>query len=186
MTDSNTRPTTDALEKIFAIDADNAIAAYGHAEVAEGAVRFSNESELAALAVNWNTGKLVEIWNRLPGVTALKKFTSRQTAVKRIWAEVRRQESTKTKESEVPQRASPSKTARKAKPAQSTQPKTKRERIIALLKRPEGATLKTIMSATGWQAHSVRGFISAQLTKKSALKVKSFKRDGERVYRIRS
>jgi hypothetical protein len=95
MTDSNTRPTTDALEKIFAIDADNAIASYGHDEVPEGAVRFSNESELAALAVNWNTGKLVEIWNRPPRVTALKKFTNRQTAVKRIWAEVRRQESTK-------------------------------------------------------------------------------------------
>jgi hypothetical protein len=186
MTDSNTKPSTEALEKIFAIDADNAIAAYGHDEVPEGAAGFSKESELAALATNWNTDKLVEIWNRLPGVTALKKFTNRQTAVKRIWAEVSHQESTKTKESEVPQRSIVRKTARKAKLSPSTQPKTKRERIIALLKRPEGATLKTIMSATGWQAHSVRGFISAQLTKKSALKVKSFKRDGERVYRIRS
>jgi hypothetical protein len=186
MRDTNTKPSTAAPEKIFAIDADNAIAAYGHEEVPEGAARFSNESELAALATNWATGKLVDIWNRLPGVTPLKKFSNRRTAVKRIWAEISRQKFTKTKESEVPQRPSPRKTAATAKRSQCTQPKTKRERIISLLKRPEGATLKIIMMATGWQAHSVRGFISAQLTKKSGLKVKSFKRDGERVYRIRS
>jgi hypothetical protein len=55
-----------------------------------------------------------------------------------------------------------------------------------MLKRPEGATLTAIMTATGWQAHSVRGFISGQLTKKSHFKVKSFQRNGERVYGIRS
>jgi hypothetical protein len=41
------------------------------------------------------------------------------------------------------------------------------------------------MAMTGWQSHSVRGFISAQLTKKLGLRVQSFTRDGERVYRIR-
>jgi hypothetical protein len=41
------------------------------------------------------------------------------------------------------------------------------------------------MSATGWQAHSVRGFISGQLGKRLGLRVKSFERDGERVYLIR-
>jgi hypothetical protein len=41
------------------------------------------------------------------------------------------------------------------------------------------------MAATSWQAHSVRGFISGQVTKKMRLKIKSFKRDGERVYSIR-
>jgi hypothetical protein len=41
------------------------------------------------------------------------------------------------------------------------------------------------MSATNWQAHSVRGFISGALTKKMGLTVESFKRpDGARVYRI--
>jgi hypothetical protein len=42
------------------------------------------------------------------------------------------------------------------------------------------------MTATGWQAHSVRGFISGQLTKRLRLKIQSVKRDGERVYSIRS
>jgi hypothetical protein len=61
---------------------------------------------------------------------------------------------------------------------------TKAATIISLLREPGGATLKAIMASTGWQAHSVRGFISAQLVKKRTLKVKSFKRNGERVYRI--
>lgn len=61
---------------------------------------------------------------------------------------------------------------------------TKAATIIALLKEPNGGTLKAIMAATGWQPHSVRGFISAQLVKKRKLKVKSFKRDGQRVYKI--
>ena len=63
-------------------------------------------------------------------------------------------------------------------------PATKAATIIALLKEPSGGTLKAIMAATGWQPHSVRGFISAQLVKKRKLKVKSFKRNGERVYKI--
>ena len=57
--------------------------------------------------------------------------------------------------------------------------------VIALLERPEGATLKAIVRATGWQTHSVRGFISGQLKKKMGLKVRSSKREGERVYSIK-
>ena len=63
-------------------------------------------------------------------------------------------------------------------------PTTKVEKVIALLREPKGATLQTIMAATGWQAHSVRGFISAQLVKKRKLRVKSFKRADQRVYKI--
>lgn len=62
--------------------------------------------------------------------------------------------------------------------------KTKADQILALIKQPGGATLKAIMTATGWQAHSVRGFISGQLIKKMSLRVESLRRDGERVYAI--
>jgi hypothetical protein len=56
---------------------------------------------------------------------------------------------------------------------------------VDLLKRPDGATLKEIMKATGWQAHSVRGFLSGTLSKKLGLSLKSAKReDGERVYHL--
>jgi len=57
--------------------------------------------------------------------------------------------------------------------------------VLALLKRPGGATAKELMKATGWQAHSVRGFLSGTLGKKMGLAVESTKReDGERQYRI--
>src|SRR5207302_9427081 len=62
---------------------------------------------------------------------------------------------------------------------------TKMAKVIALLQRPEGATLQAIMRATSWQTHSVRGFISGQLKKKLGLKVRSFQRGGERVYSIK-
>jgi hypothetical protein len=54
------------------------------------------------------------------------------------------------------------------------------------LRQPAGATLQSITKATGWQAHSVRGFISGHLVKKMKLRVQSFRRDGERVYAIKS
>jgi len=60
-----------------------------------------------------------------------------------------------------------------------------RDRKNAVRREPSGATIKAIMAVTEWQAHSVRGFISAQLTKKLGLRVQSITRDGERVYRIR-
>jgi hypothetical protein len=62
---------------------------------------------------------------------------------------------------------------------------SKTTRVIALLRRPQGATLQAIMKATDWQTHSVRGFISGQLKKKLGLKVRSAKREGKRVYSIK-
>jgi len=50
---------------------------------------------------------------------------------------------------------------------------------------PQVHLLVDSITATGWQAHSVRGFISAQLSKRMGLRVKSFTREGQRVYRIR-
>jgi len=63
---------------------------------------------------------------------------------------------------------------------------TKAANILALLKQSGGATLKGIMATTGWQAHSVRGFISGHLVKKLGIQVQSLRCDGERVYKIQS
>ena len=71
-------------------------------------------------------------------------------------------------------------------PPTAPQSATKSEIVIALLRNPGGATLKALMTATGWQAHSVRSFISGQLTKNLQLKVRSFKRDGGSAYCIQS
>ena len=65
--------------------------------------------------------------------------------------------------------------AKKAlKPAKPT---SKTATILDLLKQQEGVTLKEIMAATNWQAHSVRGFISAVVGKKMGLTVASAKNE---------
>jgi hypothetical protein len=62
---------------------------------------------------------------------------------------------------------------------------TKQAQIIALLERPEGATIAEIVAATAWQAHSARGLISGVLKKKLGLVVGSTNEDGRgAVYRI--
>ena len=82
--------------------------------------------------------------------------------------------------------------AKAPKKAKSTKAEGAREgsktaKVLDLLKRPGGATLKEIMKATGWQPHSVRGFISGTFGKKMNLEVKSTKReDGERSYSVKA
>ncbi|MCG6122858.1 MAG: DUF3489 domain-containing protein [Microvirga sp.] len=61
---------------------------------------------------------------------------------------------------------------------------TKGAAIVELLSRDAGATLPDLMAASGWQAHSVRGFLSGTLKKKCGLTVASEKADGIRRYRI--
>jgi hypothetical protein len=142
---------------------------------------------LAALAGHWPNGRLVEVWNNLPGVRKVVKFTDRQTGVRRIWRAIERLEP------HVGAHAASSgdKTGSRGKTASpSAQPvvaraDTKAARVIALLKQPAGSTLKAIMALTGWQSHSVRGFITAHVRNKMHYRVQSFKRGGERVYRIR-
>jgi hypothetical protein len=62
---------------------------------------------------------------------------------------------------------------------------TKAERIFTLLRRPQGATITELTKTTGWQAHSIRGFLSAMLKRKMKLKVRSERPEGkERRYRV--
>jgi len=62
---------------------------------------------------------------------------------------------------------------------------TKQAQIIALLQRPEGASIAEIVAATGWLAHSARGLISGGLKKKLGLQITSQKEEGRgSVYRI--
>jgi hypothetical protein len=64
---------------------------------------------------------------------------------------------------------------------------SKTTKVLELMKREGGVTLKQIMAATDWQAHSVRGFISGTLGKKMGLTVLSTKgENGERTYSIQA
>jgi hypothetical protein len=61
---------------------------------------------------------------------------------------------------------------------------SKQAQVIAMLKRPEGATIPQICERTGWQAHTVRGTFAGAFKKKLGLTITSAKgEDGLRVYR---
>jgi len=84
-------------------------------------------------------------------------------------------------------KAAPKAKGARAPKAKGVREGSKTEKILGLLKQSGGATLKEIMKATGWQAHSVRGFISGTLGKKMGLTVVSIKTgDGERSYSIKA
>jgi hypothetical protein len=87
------------------------------------------------------------------------------------------------------------KTARKPKrpnapkeprnPRLEARPDSKKTIVLELLRRHEGATTAEIAKATNWQNHTIRGFISGNVTKKMGLAVESSKNEaGERTYRI--
>jgi Protein of unknown function (DUF3489) len=64
---------------------------------------------------------------------------------------------------------------------------TKAAKVLDLLKRPSGATLQEIIKSTGWQPHSIRGFLSGAVGKRMGLTVVSTKGDdGERTYSIKA
>ena len=64
---------------------------------------------------------------------------------------------------------------------------SKASSVLDLLKRADGATLAELMKATGWQAHSVRGFLSGTVRKKLGLAITSAKvEDDERTYSIKA
>jgi hypothetical protein len=79
-------------------------------------------------------------------------------------------------------------TARKRPTASSkpaTGPVTKHARVIAMLRKPGGATITAIMAVTDWQQHSVRGFLAGVVRKKLGLNLVSDQTDRGRVYRIK-
>jgi hypothetical protein len=72
----------------------------------------------------------------------------------------------------------------KAGSSRESRPGSKQARVLAMLGRPEGATIGAIIRATHWQQHSIRGFFAAVVRKKLGLDLRSEKADGARVYRI--
>jgi hypothetical protein len=86
----------------------------------------------------------------------------------------------KTAKPASPKRSTP---ASSRSPARSV---TKHDRIIAILRASAGATIASLVVATEWQQHSVRGFLAGVVRKKLGLNLVSEKTDKGRVYRIRA
>ena|SRR5437667_2185502 len=140
---------------------------------------FSSFDELGHLAEPWPAPRLVRLWNSLPGVTPVKRFTDRKTAVSRIW---------KALQNGGGHSAAKSKPRRKngARSNKVTvRAGTKKAHVIRLLERSNGASVTEIMRATDWQPHTVRGFISRALVHDLGLQVARFEREkGQPAYRL--
>lgn len=202
--------------KHFTISTDNNITIHAsrkEAHAQAGELAFSTEEQFAD-AIGNDSKRLIEIWNGLPGVTPVKKFTNRKIATERIWKaiqhlggpaaapapEPKADATTETQQDAATPAPVPEVVANvgvqvadvapaeaeateQASPRKGTREGSKTAQVLELVRQPGGATLKEIMAATNWQAHSVRGFISGKLIKKMGLKVASIKReDGERTY----
>ena len=69
-------------------------------------------------------------------------------------------------------------------PEKKNDASSKQARVIEMLRSPTGMTIAAMMKETGWQQHSVRGFLAGVVRKKVKLKLNSKKIDGSRVYRV--
>ena len=177
----------------FIIDAENNITAFDPAaQVPEGQDGFTTEKEFAKLSADWPITRFVEVWNAFAGappfgeLKPVKKFTDRKTAVTRIWKVIQTLTPAPAPQAAhvAPKKAKAAKQATAKDAAPTARDGSKKAIVLELIRRADGASLKEIMEATAWQAHSVRGFISGSLGKKMGLTVESFKRtDGERAYR---
>jgi hypothetical protein len=156
---------------IYTIDNNNLITMHSGAPDLSAGARFESAKDLAKAAAEWPVSRLAEVWNKLPidGLKPVKKFMDRKTALARIWDAV--------------QKLTPAPEA--ANSARKSRQDSKKASVLAMLRNPEGATLAQIMEATGWQRHTVRGFISGAVGKQLGLTVESTRTEqGERRYRL--
>jgi hypothetical protein len=171
----------------FTIDSENNIAVHGSASeiTDQGCEPFTSEKELAQLAAAWPGTRLVSVFNGIPGLTPVKRFTSRRLAIARIWKAVQSLVPAEHTGDVAPARRQADRKPTRKQHAHTGRKNTKQAQVVALLQRSGGATLNHLMRQTGWQAHSVRGFISGALGKRLGLKIESFKTArGERAYRM--
>jgi Protein of unknown function (DUF3489) len=197
------------MSSTFTIDDDNNIAAYGSAEQASqgdaaGLVHFDSQPALAKLSADWPLSRFVEIWNSISGHSPVKKFQDRNKAVARVWnaiqplagngpaefaaeqAEVQRKAQKPAKNGKAGKQAASAKRAgASAKQAQGKEQRSnKKAEVIAMMMRAKGVTLAEIMQTTGWQQHTVRGFVSI-LGNKGGQSIESSKNAaGARIYKI--
>jgi Protein of unknown function (DUF3489) len=151
------------------------------------------------------------IWNSLPGVTPVETFKTAKAGASKIWESIQglgkaAEPAAKPKadkkakgrvkapkgapaQGKAAKKATPAKSAPKAKksPATEAKPKgvrggSKTAQVVAMLQRKNGATISEIMDKMGWQKHTVRGFMAGAM-KKAGYTVESFKPENGDVIR---
>jgi Protein of unknown function (DUF3489) len=128
--------------------------------VNEGEIAVASNEELHAARISGK--QLLALWNALPGVEKRRKVGDRDALIDQLWSAIE---------------ALPDPQSDEKRPS-------KQDAVIAMLRRPEGATVNEVANATGWQRHTVRGVFSGTLKKKLGLTVTSAKEERGRVYRI--
>ena len=131
------------------------------ATVNDGEIAVTSKEELHAAPLNGK--RLLALWNALPGAEMRRKVGDREALINQLWSAI---EALPDPEPEPEKRPS------------------KQDEVIAMLRRPEGATVDEVANATGWQRHTVRGVFSGTLKKKLGLTIASAKEERGRVYRI--
>src|SRR3984893_9340606 len=126
----------------------------------EGEIVVASNEELHAARLSGR--RLLALWNALPGVDKRRKLGDRDALINQLWSAIEL----------LPE------------PQSETKRPSKQGEVIAMLRRPEGATIEEVISATGWQRHTVRGVFSGTLKKKLGLTLASAKEERGRVYRI--
>ena len=126
----------------------------------EGELAVASNEELHAAPLSGK--RLLALWNALPGVEKRRKVGDREALIDELWSAIEA----------LPE------------PQSDAKRPSKQDEVIAMLRRPEGATVDEVANATGWQRHTVRGVFSGTLKKKLGLTIASAKEERGRVYRI--
>ena len=132
------------------------------ATVGESEIAVASKEELHAARLGGK--RLLALWNALPGVEKRRRVGDREALIDQLWSAIEA----------LPEPEPPSDAKRPSK----------QEEVIAMLRRPEGATVDEVVHATGWQRHTVRGVFSGTLKKKLGLTLASSKEERGRVYRV--
>ena len=132
------------------------------ATIDEGEIVVAAREELHGTSLSGK--RLLALWNALPSVEKRRKVGDRGALIDQLWSAIEA----------LPEPEPPSDAKRPSKQGE----------VIAMLRRPEGATIDEVVRATGWQRHTVRGVFSGSLKKKLGLTLASAKEERGRVYRI--
>ena len=132
------------------------------AAMIEGEIAVTSKEELHAAPLSGK--RLLALWNALPGVERRRKVGDRAALIDQLWTAIEA----------LPE----------SEPQSEVKQSSKQGAVIAMLRRPEGATVDEAATAMGWQRHTVRGLFSGTLKKELGLTLASAQEERGRVYRI--